>query len=219
MGELISLAERRPLARRRTRAPRRPRVSFFFDLASPWTYLAAERVDRRFADVRWQPAVGDALPGGRDARARSAAPSRSRAGELRMPLVWPEAQPRPGAAPCASPRSPSSAAARAEFVAGRQPPGLLRRLRRRRPRDPGRGGRRRRPRPRRVPARRAASCGRDGPHGAGARCACWPGRRRAARARRRPRAVLRRAPAAPRRPPPPAGSGAAGPPARRSFGG
>jgi 2-hydroxychromene-2-carboxylate isomerase len=72
--------------------PTRPRVSFFFDLASPWTYLAAERVDRRFADVRWQPAVGEALPGGRDAATQRAA-AEERADQLQMPLVWPEVQP------------------------------------------------------------------------------------------------------------------------------
>src|ERR1700704_6230554 len=91
MGELISLAERRA-ARAEAHAPSvRPRVSFFFDLASPWTYLTAERVDQRFADVRWQPAIGAALPGGRDAGAQREAVE-ERADELRMPLVWPEAQ-------------------------------------------------------------------------------------------------------------------------------
>jgi hypothetical protein len=52
MGELISLAERRAARAEAHAPPARPRVSFFFDLASPWTYLAAERVDRRFAEVR-----------------------------------------------------------------------------------------------------------------------------------------------------------------------
>ena len=85
-----------PLARTAHAPPARPRVSFFFDLASPWTYLAAERVDRRFADVRWQPAIGEALPGGARRRARSAAPPQERADELRMPLVWPEPQPAAG---------------------------------------------------------------------------------------------------------------------------
>jgi len=95
MGELISLAERRA-ARAEAHAPRvRPRVSFFFDLSSPWTYLAAERVDRLFAEVRWQPAVGDALPGARDDETQRRAVE-ERAGELRMPLVWPEPLPAPG---------------------------------------------------------------------------------------------------------------------------
>jgi 2-hydroxychromene-2-carboxylate isomerase len=95
MGELISLAERRAARAEAHAPPARPRVSFFFDLASPWTYLAAERVDRRFADVRWQPAIGEALPGGRDAPAQRAA-IEERADELQMPLVWPEAQPLAG---------------------------------------------------------------------------------------------------------------------------
>lgn len=95
MGELIALAERRA-ARAEARAPSlRPRVSFFFDLASPWTYLAAERVDRRFADVRWVPAIGEALPGGRDGAAHREAVE-ARAGELRLPLVWPESVAIPG---------------------------------------------------------------------------------------------------------------------------
>ena len=95
MGELISLAERRAARAEAHAPPTRPRVSFFFDLASPWTYLAAERVDRRFADVRWQPAIGAALPGGRDGDAQRGAVE-DRADELQMPLVWPEALPTAG---------------------------------------------------------------------------------------------------------------------------
>jgi 2-hydroxychromene-2-carboxylate isomerase len=70
-------------------------VGFFFDLASPWTYLAAERVDRRFADVRWQPAIGEALPVARDVGAQRRA-AEERADELQLPLVWPDAQPAAG---------------------------------------------------------------------------------------------------------------------------
>jgi 2-hydroxychromene-2-carboxylate isomerase len=91
MGELISLAERRAARAEAHAPPARPRVSFFFDLASPWTYLAAERVDRRFAEVRWQPAVGEALPGARDLAGQRLAVE-ERAAELQLPLVWPEAQ-------------------------------------------------------------------------------------------------------------------------------
>ena len=94
MGELISLAERRAARAEAPAPPLRPRVSFAFDLASPWTYLAAERVDQRFADLRWVPAIGDALPGGRDAAARREA-AQERAEELRMPLVWPESSALP----------------------------------------------------------------------------------------------------------------------------
>lgn len=95
MGELISLAERRAARAEAHAPPARPRVSFFFDLVSPWTYLAAERVDRRFAEVRWQPAIGDALPGERDRSAQRGAVE-ERAAALQMPLVWPEAQLAPG---------------------------------------------------------------------------------------------------------------------------
>jgi 2-hydroxychromene-2-carboxylate isomerase len=95
MGELISLAERRAARAEAHAPPARPRVSFFFDLASPWTYLAAERVDRRFAEVRWQPAIGEALPGARELASQRCA-AEQRADELQLPLVWPEALPAVG---------------------------------------------------------------------------------------------------------------------------
>jgi 2-hydroxychromene-2-carboxylate isomerase len=101
MGIVISLADRLP-ARRRGPGEARPRVAFSFDLASPWTYLAAERVDRLFVGVHWRPAFADVLPGplavadpartaGRDAADRAA--TERRAGELRLPLVWPDRAP------------------------------------------------------------------------------------------------------------------------------
>jgi 2-hydroxychromene-2-carboxylate isomerase len=70
-------------------------VSFYFDLASPWTYLAAERVDRLFAEVHWRPAMADVLPGDRGAEEEREAAD-ERAALLRMPLVWPEAWPIAG---------------------------------------------------------------------------------------------------------------------------
>ena len=82
MGELIVLADRfadrsRPIAS----TP----VAFFFDLACPFSYLAAERVERLLGDVEWIPSAPLAAPGWgmrevaeRDARA------------LRVPLVWPD---------------------------------------------------------------------------------------------------------------------------------
>jgi 2-hydroxychromene-2-carboxylate isomerase len=70
-------------------------VSFCFDLLSPWTYLAAERVERQFAGVRWCPVVPDVLaPEESDEGARRAVDLR--AAELRMPLVWPETWPSAG---------------------------------------------------------------------------------------------------------------------------
>lgn len=94
MGHVIELDARRARHARRT-APggRRPRVVCVFDVGSPWTYLAAERIDRHLAGVRWRPALETALSGGarRDPDARSAA--ERRALELRLPLVWPERWP------------------------------------------------------------------------------------------------------------------------------
>jgi 2-hydroxychromene-2-carboxylate isomerase len=78
----------------RPRPRARATVSFAFDLASPATYLAAERVDRLFPGVTWVPALGEALRTGPRAdardRERERAIVRARAAELRMPLVWPE---------------------------------------------------------------------------------------------------------------------------------
>jgi 2-hydroxychromene-2-carboxylate isomerase len=102
MGDLISLAERRASRSAGALGPaahggRPPRVSFYFDLASPWTYLAAERADRAFPRARWIPVIGDALAVGpaaadpRDNALREAA--ERRAAELRLPLVWPDAWP------------------------------------------------------------------------------------------------------------------------------
>jgi 2-hydroxychromene-2-carboxylate isomerase len=97
MGELIDLAERREARRRRTAGPVRAfaRAEFFFDLACPFSYLAAERVERTFDDVIWTPAAGGPLgrlgpagPGVTAAAVRRLAEERAR--ELRMPLVWPD---------------------------------------------------------------------------------------------------------------------------------
>lgn len=99
MGDVISLAERR--AARRFGAGERgapSRVEFYFDLCCPFSYLAAERVERLFDDVVWTPASTTALRCGmpeRDPevlRATRAAAER-RAAELRLPLVWPERHP------------------------------------------------------------------------------------------------------------------------------
>ena len=105
MGDLIFLADVRaarpePGAVALPEPGAGPRVTFFFDLVSPWTYLAAERAERLFASGRWRPAMGDAIAGGRRAPdprddAQRAAAER-RADELRLPLVWPEGWPASG---------------------------------------------------------------------------------------------------------------------------
>ncbi len=96
MGTVTTLESYR-LARadRADRAARRhalPRATFFFDLASPYTYLAAERADRMFAGLEWVPASSDVLERGEpDARGHCAAVERARL--LGLPLVWPEERP------------------------------------------------------------------------------------------------------------------------------
>ena len=44
--------------RRRASAPALPRATLYFDLGSPYTYLAAERAERLFAGLEWRPALG-----------------------------------------------------------------------------------------------------------------------------------------------------------------
>jgi 2-hydroxychromene-2-carboxylate isomerase len=94
VGHVIDLDQRR-MQRARWTVPggRRPRVGCIFEVGSPWTYLSAERIDRQFAGVRWQPALPAAMPGGarQDDVARIAAERRAR--ELRLPLVWPDRLP------------------------------------------------------------------------------------------------------------------------------
>lgn len=87
----MSLDSYRASAARRPPRGRRPSVrpTFYFDLASPHTYLAAERAERMFAGLRWLPASSDALQCrgaiGDDERASVA----RRARLLGLPLVWP----------------------------------------------------------------------------------------------------------------------------------
>src|SRR4051794_12239438 len=96
MGEVIHLAERRDARRTRVRWARvARRAEFFFDLASPFTYLVAERVDRAFENVVWTPGSSAALERGAlggDAAAldRLRGAAEERAGRLRLPLSWPE---------------------------------------------------------------------------------------------------------------------------------
>jgi 2-hydroxychromene-2-carboxylate isomerase len=99
MGELIDLAQRRVAAQRRTQSREPLRAQLYFDLACPFTYLAAERVERAFAHITWTPASAETLQrrsladdGETVDRVRAAAELRAAA--LRLPLVWPEGYPK-----------------------------------------------------------------------------------------------------------------------------
>jgi len=96
MGELIVLAERLADRSRPGRGGSRP--AFFYDLACPFSYLAAERVERLLGDVEWIPA-GGLGPGAEGLEPWVAERAEQRAAELRLPLVWPDRFPSdaPGA--------------------------------------------------------------------------------------------------------------------------
>jgi 2-hydroxychromene-2-carboxylate isomerase len=92
MNDVGSLRGQRGIAARRRRIAARP--AFYFDLASPYTYLAAERADRLFAGLTWIPAACEGLrcpacSGDGVHRARV----RRRAELLGLPLVWPGGPP------------------------------------------------------------------------------------------------------------------------------
>jgi 2-hydroxychromene-2-carboxylate isomerase len=88
MGELIVLTERRdPGLCARPAARSRP--AFYFDLDCPFSYLAAERVERALGDVEWVPTPATALGSGTRLAPPARAQAEHRAAELRLPLVWP----------------------------------------------------------------------------------------------------------------------------------
>jgi 2-hydroxychromene-2-carboxylate isomerase len=91
MGELIPLAERRS-EQSCPRSTRRP--AFFFDLSCPFSYLAAERVERLLGEVDWIPAAGIEARRQEDL-GRLCARAEARARELRLPLSWPDRFPAP----------------------------------------------------------------------------------------------------------------------------
>lgn len=98
MGDVIYMAGRRREAKVASQRSAREPVTFAFDLALPYTYLAAERVDRMFSDVRWMPVFAEALDGGAKIvdsadLEREQAQAEARARVLRVPLVWPERMP------------------------------------------------------------------------------------------------------------------------------
>lgn len=87
MGDVIMLWER--LAERPSIGG--SRSAFFFDLACPFSYLTAERVERALGDVDWVPC---ALPAQRrQLTAEVIARAERQAFALRLPLVWPEGFP------------------------------------------------------------------------------------------------------------------------------
>jgi 2-hydroxychromene-2-carboxylate isomerase len=69
-----------------------PPTEFFFDLASPFCYLAAERVERLFGMLTWTPAV---LPPAGTSPQCVRAQAQERAAALRLPMVWPPRWPAP----------------------------------------------------------------------------------------------------------------------------
>lgn len=87
MAEVIQLTRRRP-HRAALDAPDVAPTTLYFDLASPYTYLVAERLERRVGDAVWRPAT---MPEPLRATADEIfAEAQRRALDLRMPLVWPE---------------------------------------------------------------------------------------------------------------------------------
>jgi 2-hydroxychromene-2-carboxylate isomerase len=100
MGDLIRLEDRRARRRPDATGGEAVRAEFFFDLASPFTYLAAERVDRAFDAVTWTPACACSLrcrdlPAGEREAGEVAGRAEERAAALRLPLEWPERWPAP----------------------------------------------------------------------------------------------------------------------------
>lgn len=83
------------------------RPAFYFDLACPFSYLAAERVERVLGDVEWVP-----VPGARGDAESVMARADILARASRLPLVWPEQF------PASVPRALRAAAYAAEIGAG-----------------------------------------------------------------------------------------------------
>jgi len=90
VGELIDLAAHRADRSRRSFGGR---IAFFFDLACPFSYLTAERVERTLGAVAWVPVAP--LPGAPSPGARALLAAEYQAMALRLPLVWPDTWPEP----------------------------------------------------------------------------------------------------------------------------
>jgi 2-hydroxychromene-2-carboxylate isomerase len=94
VGTVTSLDHhRRTRSRSRGATRLSPRATLFFDLASPYTYLAADRADRLFAGLEWQPASSGVLFGGEPDHDAARAAAAERAQLLGLPFVWPEERP------------------------------------------------------------------------------------------------------------------------------
>ena len=93
MGDLIDLQLRRA---KHSRQSRGGRPAFFFDLACPFSYLAAEQVPRTLGRVDWIPVSSNLISGEPWGRKEAeCASAQRRALALRLPLVWPERYPAP----------------------------------------------------------------------------------------------------------------------------
>jgi 2-hydroxychromene-2-carboxylate isomerase len=77
-----TIATQQPTARRGGVA-----ATLYFDLASPATYLLAERADRLLAGLRWRPACGGTLLG--DGPEGDLGAIAERAAQLQLPFVYP----------------------------------------------------------------------------------------------------------------------------------
>ena len=86
------------------------RSAFFFDLACPFSYLTAERVERALGDVDWVPC--SLPPERRQLSSDLIARAERQAFALQLPLVWPDGFPR------AVPEAQRAAAYAAEIGAG-----------------------------------------------------------------------------------------------------
>lgn len=95
MGTVSSLDLHRRARQAASGAPRRAlaRATLYFDLASPHTYLAAERAERLFAGLQWQPASAEVLHAATLSR-DAIGDADTRAALLGLPLVWPEDLPQ-----------------------------------------------------------------------------------------------------------------------------
>jgi 2-hydroxychromene-2-carboxylate isomerase len=88
MGDLIVLAERRA---GRSMTVRPVRSTFHFDLSCPFSYLAAERIERILGDVTWVPVASTVLCGPLWTEQPAVrAHAETCAVAMRLPLVWPD---------------------------------------------------------------------------------------------------------------------------------